>query len=58
MSKGDDSEPLLLLALCYQSTSSFLKVRGWWVADVILVSSSLDFGTLDSDSDFGLGLDN
>ena len=31
MSQGDHSEPLLLLALFYQSTPSCLKVMGGWV---------------------------
>ena len=39
MGKGDHSETLLLLALFYQSTPSCLKVRGWVVAHVILVSA-------------------
>ena len=44
-SRGN-SEPLLLLALFYQSTPSWLKVMGWW---------GLDFGTLDFwTSDSGL----
>ena len=30
MSQGGHSEPLLLLALFYQSTPSCLKVRGGW----------------------------
>ena len=40
--------PVLILALFYQSTSSFLKVRGgvlvvvrWWVAHVVLVSAKV-----------------
>ena len=62
MSQEVHSEPLLLLALFYQSTPSCLKVRGGWVGGGpcdFSVSPSpfgLDFGTLDSD--FGLGLDN
>ena len=46
MSQGGNSEPLLLLALSYQSTPSCLKVMGWWgvvVAHVIIVSAQ---GTL------------
>ena len=47
MSQGGHSEPLLQLALFYQSTPSCLKVigwggwvgGGWWVAHVILVSA-------------------
>ena len=46
MSQGGHSEPLLLLALFYQSTPSCLKVRGGWgvgwvVAHVILVSAQV-----------------
>ena len=43
MSQGGHSEPLLLLALFYQSTPSCLKVRGWvgWVAHVIIVSAQV-----------------
>ena len=42
MSQGGHSEPLLLLALFYQSTPSCLKViGGWWVAHVILVSAQV-----------------
>ena len=44
MSQGGHSEPLLLLALFYQSTPSCLKVRGgvgWVVAHVILVSAQV-----------------
>ena len=60
VSQGDHSEPLLPLALFYQSTPSCLKVIGGWVAHVILVSAqvllvlTLGLWTLDS----GLGLDN
>ena len=67
MSQGDHSEPLLLLALFYQSTPSCLKVGGgneqvamWWVGGPCdyCVSPSpfgLDFGTLDfGTSDLGL----
>ena len=60
MSQGGHSEPLLLLALFYQSTPSHLKVGGGVVAHVILVSAqvllvlTLGLRTLD----FGLGLDN
>ena len=62
MSQGGHSEPLLLLALFYQSTPSCLKVIGWWggggggPCDYCVSPSplGLDFGTLD----FGLGLDN
>ena len=42
MSQGGHSETLLLLAVLYQSTPSFLKVMGWVggvVAHVILVSA-------------------
>ena len=63
MSQGGHSEPLLLLALFYQSTPSCLKVRGGWGGWVggpcdSSVSPSpfgLDFGTLDFGS-FDLGL--
>ena len=47
LSQGGHSEPLLLLALFYQSTPSCLKVRGgvggWvgWVAHVILVPAQV-----------------
>ena len=48
MSQGGHSEPLLLLALFYQSTPSCLKVRGGgggggvgWVAHVIIVSAQV-----------------
>ena len=61
MSQGGHSEPLLLLALFYQSTRSCLKVMGWgWVGGPcdFGVSPSpfgLDFGTLDfGTSDSGL----
>ena len=65
MSQGGHSEPLLLLALFYQSTPSCLKVRGGWggVGGVggpcdSSVSPSpfgLAFGTLDfGTSDLGL----
>ena len=61
MSQGGHSEPLLLLALFYQSTPSCLKVRGWGgvvggPCDFSVSPSpfGLDFRTLD----FGLGLDN
>ena len=55
MSQGGHSEPLLLLALFYQSTPSCLKVIGWWGGGGggpwdFSVSPSpfgLDFGTLD-----------
>ena len=30
MSEGGNSETVLLLALFYQSTPSWIKVRGWW----------------------------
>ena len=56
MSQGGHSEPLLLLALFYQSTPSWLKVMGWGGGGPcdFGVSPSplgLDFGTLD----FGIG---
>ena len=63
MSQGGHSEPLLLLALFYQSTPSCLKVSGGWWGGVggpcdFSVSPSpfgLDFGTLDfGTSDLGL----
>ena len=63
MSQGGHSEPLLLLALFYQSTPSCLKVIGWWWGGGggpwdFSVSPSpfgLDFGTLDfGTSDLGL----
>ena len=63
MSQGGHSEPLLLLALFYQSTPSCLKVMGGvvgWVGVLCdyCVSPSpfgLDFGTLDfGTSDLGL----
>ena len=60
MSQGGHSEPLLLLALFYQSTPSWLNVMGWWVGGPwdYCVSPSpfgLDFGTLDfGTSDSGL----
>ena len=42
MNQGGHSEPLLLLALFYQSTPSCLKVRGWVVvAHIILVSAQV-----------------
>ena len=45
MSQGGQSEPLLLLALFYQSTPSWLKVMGGGgvvlVAHVILVSAQV-----------------
>ena len=45
MSQGGHSEPLLQIALFYQSTPSWLKVMGWvvgwWVAHVILVSAQV-----------------
>ena len=43
MSQGGHSEPLLLLALFYQSTPSCLKVMGGvgWVAHVIIVSAKV-----------------
>ena len=67
MSQGGHSEPLLLLALFYQSTPSCLKVRGWvgwggvgwWPMWLLCQPKSFcswlwDFGLWD----FGLGLDN
>ena len=63
MSQGGHSEPLLLLALFYQSTPSCLKVRGGWVgwggvggpcdfsvspSNFGLDFETLDFGTSDS----------
>ena len=59
MSQGGHSEPILLLALFYQSIPSWLKVIGGGVGGPCDFSVSpspfgLDFGTLD----FGLGLDN
>ena len=39
VSQGGHSEQLLLFALFYQSTPSFLNVWGWGVAHVILVSA-------------------
>ena len=59
MSQGGHSEPLLLLALFYQSTPSCLKVMGWGGGPCdFSVSPSpfgLDFGTLDfGTSDSGL----
>ena len=62
MSQGGHSEPLLLLALFYQSTPSCLKVRGGGggvggPCDYCVSPSpfSLDFGTLDfGTSDSGL----
>ena len=66
MSQGGHSEPLLLLALFYQSTPSCLKVRGWlvgWVGGGPCDSSvspspfGLDFGSLDfGTSDSGVKL--
>ena len=60
MSQGGHSEPLLQLALFYQSTPSCLQVRGWVLARVILVSAQvllvLNLGLWTMD--FGLGLDN
>ena len=54
MSQGGHSEPLLLLALFYQSTPSCLKVIGGWggvggPCDYSVSPSpfGLDFGTLD-----------
>ena len=56
MSQGGHSEPLLLLALFYQSTPSCLKVMGWGgggggggPCDYCVSPSpfDLDFGTLD-----------
>ena len=38
MSQGGHSEPLLLFALFYQSTTSCSQVMGGWVAHVIFVS--------------------
>ena len=62
MSQGRNSEPLLLLALFYQSTPSCLKVRGGGggvggPCDYCVSPSpfDLDFGTLDfGTSDSGL----
>ena len=62
MDQGDHSEPLLLLALFYQSTPSCSKVMGWGVGwggpcDFSVSPSpfNLDFGTLDfGTSDSGL----
>ena len=64
MSQGGHSEPLLLLALFYQSTPSCLKVRGGWGggwgggpcdSSVSPSPFGLDFGTLDfGTSDLGL----
>ena len=60
MSQGGHSEPLLLLALFYQSTLSCLKVMGWGGGGPrdFSVSPSpfgLDFGTLDfGNSDLSL----
>ena len=61
MSQGGHSEPLLRLALFYQSTPSCLKVLGWWwgggPCDFSVSPSpfGLDFGTLDfGTSDSGL----
>ena len=56
MSQGGHSEPLLLLALFYQSTPYCLKVIGWWggggggPCDFSVSPSpfGLDFGTSDS----------
>ena len=47
MSQGGHSEPLLLLALFYQSTPSCLKVIGWGgvvVAHKILLSAPVPIG--------------
>ena len=60
MSQGGHSETLLLLALFYQSTPSWLKVMGWGgggPCDYCVSPSpfGLDFGTLDfGTSDSGL----
>ena len=60
MSQGGHSEPLLLLAVFYQSTPSCLKVRGGGgggPCDYCVSPSpfDLDFGTLDfGTSDLGL----
>ena len=58
MSQGGHSEPLLLLALFYQSTPSCLKVRGGvggpCDSSVSPSPFGLDFGTLDFGTlDFG-----
>ena len=37
--QGDHSETLLILALFLPEHSFILKVRGWWVAHVILESA-------------------
>ena len=58
VSQGGHSEPLLLLALFYQSTPSCLKVMGgWggWVAHKTLLSSPVPIGI---GIWAGLGLDN
>ena len=52
MSQGGHSEPLLLLALFYQSTPSCLKVMGGWVGGVGGVGGPCDFSV--SPSPFGL----
>ena len=62
MSQGGHSEPLLLLALFYQSAPSCLKVMGWGgggvVAHKILLSAPVPWiGDLGL-GDWGLGLDN
>merc|ERR1711911_351180 len=63
MSQGGHSEPLLLLALFYQSAPSCLKVMGWWwgggvVSHKILLSAPVPWiGDLGL-GDWGLGLDN
>ena len=60
MSQGGHSEPILLLALFYQSIPSWLKVIGGGVGGPCDFSVSpspfgLDFGTLDfGTSDLGL----
>ena len=74
MSQGGHSEPLLLLALFYQSTPSCLKVMGWvcagghvvmcsWpcggvVAHKILLSAPVPWFGDLGLGDWGLGLDN
>ena len=61
MSQGGHSEPLLLLALFYQSTPSCLKVRGGWWWPMWLLCQPKSFWSWLWDFwlwDFGLGLDN
>ena len=53
MSQGGNSEPLLLLALFYQSTHSCLKVIGGWVVAHKILLSTQSFGFWD-----WTGLDN